>query len=236
MKIIKRGLLPALCAALLALSACGVSRDDATVYIQGRLDCTYKGTISEDYVELVDDMTEEEAREQYETNAVLEAGRMLRFLGVDYTEEGTAPQEVLDRAVELVKEIYTHAQYTVNRAEKLQSGDFAVEVLVSPIELFHLISAEDLADIWLEVCGENEIYNQEELDAVTEEEYRAMDAQFAQKVMDLTESLLPQLSHGEEQNVMLQLELEDDVYTLVANSWTNLDDMVIDYNGNYLAA
>ena len=225
MKIIKRGLLPALCAALLALSACGVSRDDATVYIQGRLDCTYKGTISE-----------EDAREQYETNAVLEAGRMLRFLGVDYTEEGTAPQEVLDRAVELVKEIYTHAQYTVNRAEKLQSGDFAVEVLVSPIELFHLISAEDLADIWLEVCGENEIYNQEELDAVTEEEYRAMDAQFAQKVMDLTESLLPQLSHGEEQNVMLQLELEDDVYTLVANSWTNLDDMVIDYNGNYLAA
>ena len=138
--------------------------------------------------------------------------------------------------MELVKEIYTHAQYTVNRAEKLQSGDFAVEVLVSPIELFHLISAEDLADIWLEVCGENEIYNQEELDAVTEEEYRAMDAQFAQKVMDLTESLLPQLSHGEEQNVMLQLELEDDVYTLVANSWTNLDDMVIDYNGNYLAA
>ena len=46
----------------------------------------------------------------------------------------------MTRAVELVKEIYTHAQYTVNPAEKLQSGDFAVEVVVSPIELFHLLT------------------------------------------------------------------------------------------------
>ena len=31
-------------------------------------------------------------------------------------------------------------------------------------------------------------------------------------------------------------ELEDDAYTLVASGWTTLDNMVIDYAGDYLAA
>ena len=53
-------------------------------------------------------------------------------------------------------------------------------------------------------------------------------------MMELVEALLPQLSYGDDQNVMLQMELEDDTYILVANSWTNLDDMIIDYTGSYL--
>ena len=98
-------MLPALCAALLlALSACGINRDDITTYIQGELDCTYKGIIDEAYVELVDGMTEADAQAQYEDNTVAEAERMLYFLGVDYYEEETADQAVMDQAVALVKE------------------------------------------------------------------------------------------------------------------------------------
>ena len=237
MNTIKRSLLPALCAALLlALSACGINRDDITTYIQGELDCTYKGIIDEAYVELVDGMTEADAQAQYEDNAVAEAERMLYFLGVDYYEEATADQAVMDQAVELVKEIYSHAKYTVNKAEKLQSGDFASEVVISPIELFHLVATEDLSAAWMDVCAENDIYDQERLDAATEEEYRQLDSQYALRVMELVESVLPQLSYGQDQNVMLQMELEDDAYTLVASGWTTLDNMVIDYAGDYLAA
>lgn len=236
MNIIKRRLLPALCAAaLLTLSACGgVSRTDVTTYIQGELDCTYKGDISEEYINLVDGMTQESAQEQYETNAILEAERMLRFLDVDYYEEETAEEEVMTRAVELVKEIYTHAQYTVNPAEKLQSGDFAVEVVVSPIELFHLLTSDDYVNTWTEICNAAGYYDQEALSAVSEEEYKQLIAQYALQMMELVEALLPQLSYGEDQNVMLQMELEDDTYILVANSWTNLDDLIIDYTGSYL--
>ena len=237
MNTIKRRLLPALlcAAALLALSACGgVSRDDATTYIQGELDCTYKGIIDEAYVDLVDGMTQESAQEQYETNVTLEAERMLYVLDVDYYEEETAEEEVMTRAEELVKEIYSHAQYTVNQAEKLQSGDFAVEVVISPIELFHLLTADDYTNTWTEICNAAGIYDQEALNAVSEEEYRQMIAQYALEMMDLVESLLPQLSYGEDQNVMLQMKLEDNSYTLEASGWTRLADMIIDYTGAYL--
>lgn len=235
MNTIKRRLLPALCAAaLLVLSACGVNRDDITTYIQGELDCTYKGIISEDYVALVDGMTEADAQTQYENNVTAEAERMLYFLEVLYYEEETASEEVMTRAEELVKEIYSHAQYTVNQAEKLQSGDFAVEVIVSPIELFPLLTADDYSNIWTEVCNAAGIYDQEGVDALSDEERQEVEAQYALRMMDRVEELLPQLSYGQDQSVMLQMELSDNTYTLVSNSWANLDNMIIDYSGTYM--
>ena len=48
------------------------------------------------------------------------------------------------------------------------------------------------------------------------------------------EALLPQLSYGEDQQVMIQLELgEDNYYTLVESGWQKLDEIMIDYMGAY---
>ena len=61
------------CALTLTLAACGLSGADVTTYIQGELDCTYKGQYSQEYLDLVDGMTEEDAKQQYEDNAQAEA-------------------------------------------------------------------------------------------------------------------------------------------------------------------
>ena len=52
----RAGALLAAGALLLGLTACGSSiTDDATVYVQGLLDANYKGEISQDYIDVVED-------------------------------------------------------------------------------------------------------------------------------------------------------------------------------------
>ena len=52
--------------------------------------------------------------------------------------------------------------------------------------------------------------------------------------MEKVEEILPKATYGREQSVMLQLKLEGDYYSLVSSGWQTLDDMVIDYTGDYL--
>ena len=59
----RAGALLAAGALLLGLTACGSSiTDDATVYVQGLLDANYKGEISQDYIDVVEDMTRSRPR------------------------------------------------------------------------------------------------------------------------------------------------------------------------------
>ena len=103
--------------------------------------------------------------------------------------------------------------------------------MVSPIELFHLLPDSAGPDTWTQVCLSQGV---EDTSTLSDEAYLALDVAYAVSMMEQVEALLPQLSYGEEQNVMLQMKLEDDYYTLVDTSWYTLDDMIIDYAGSYL--
>lgn len=218
-----------LCAAVM-LAACGVSRMDASTYIQGELDAVYRGVYNDEYLELVEDMTKADAEEKYKANVSAEAEYLLYyFLGAEYPDDA-----VTAKAESLVKEIYSHAQYTVGEADKLQSGDFVVEVTLSPIEIMPLIPEESYAEHWQAACAEKGITTQEQLNNVSEEEYAAIDAAYAMGMLEEVESLLPQLSYGADQEIMLQLELGDDnYYSLVEEDWQYLDGVMIDYYGDY---
>ena len=216
------------CALTLTLTACGLSGADVTTYIQGELDCTYKGQYSQEYLDLVDGMTEETAQQQYEDNAEAEAQRLLSYLEVVLPTDA-----VNERATQLVKDIYAKAKYTVGDGNKLQGGDFAVEVTLSPIELFHLIPDETYGQVWTQVCEDNGT-TPDEASTLSEEDYQVLDAEYALRMMEKVEEVLPKATYGREQSVMLQLKLEGDYYSLVSSGWQTLDDMVIDYTGDYL--
>lgn len=215
------------------LAACGVSRADASTYVQGELDAVYRGVYNEDYLELVEDMTKADAEEKYKSNVSAEAEYLLYyFLGVEYPDDA-----VTAKAESLIKEIYSHAKYTVGEADKLQSGDFMVEVTLSPIEIMPLLAEETYSEHWQAACMEKGITTQEELNNVSEEEYAAIDAVYAMAMLEEVEALLPQLSYGEDQAIMLQLELgEDNYYSMVEEDWQYLDSVMIDYYGDYPAA
>lgn len=217
------------CALALTLTACGgLTESDVTAYVQGELDCTYKGQYSQEYLDLVDGMTEESARQQYEDNAQAEAQRLLSYLEVYYPTD-----QVNERATQLVKDIYANAKYTVGDGNKLQSGDFAVEVTLSPIELFHLIPDETYGQVWTQVCEDNDT-TPDQASTLSEEDFQPLDQEYALRMMDKVEEVLPQVTYGQDQSVMLQLKQDGDYYTLVSNGWTTLDDMVIDYTGDYM--
>ena len=231
MKSIRRlGLAGLVLCVAVAAAACGVNRKDASVYIQGELDAVYRGIYNEDYLELVEDMTLEDAEEKYQTNVSAEAEYLLyHFLGVEYPDDA-----VTAKAESLVKEIYSHAQYTVGEADKQQSGDFVVEVVLSPIEIMPLLAEESYAENWQAACAGKGVTTQEQLNSVTEEEYAAIDALYAMGMLGEIEALLPQLDYGVDQEIMLQLELgDDDYYTLVEEDWQYLDAVMIDYYGDY---
>ena len=226
MKVWKTMLAAALAAAaLLGLTACGGGiTNDATVYVQGLLDANYKGQISQEYIDVVEDMTQEQAEADHANNLEIEGDYLLTYLAVDMPTDA-----VIQRAQELVDEIYSHAQYTVADAEQLSGGDIVVEVTISPIEIMPQITGEFMQETWDAVLSENGITTQEQLDA----QFQAMDEQYAMALMDEVERLIPELTYGTDQVVMLQLKEEDGYYSLVDSGMQKLDEVMIDYYGAY---
>ena len=211
-------------AALLGLTACQSITDDATVFVQGELDATYLGQFDQDYIDVVADMTEEDAQEKYDYNIEAEAQYFLSYLAVEMPTDA-----VTQRAQELVAEIYSNAQYTVAQAEQLKSGDIAVEVTVAPIEIMPLITTEFMQETWYSVLDSNGVTTQEQLD----EQFQAMDEAYAMALMDEVERVMPELTYGTDQVIMLQMKEEDGYYSLVETGLQKLDEVMIDYYGTY---
>lgn len=223
-KLLKRMVAGTLSLCLLgALTACGggLTEKDAETYIKGHLDAYYLGTYTQEYIELVEDMTEDDAKEMHRDNVEWEAEYLLQeFMEVDYPTD-----EMAQRAEELIEEVYSKAQYKVGSGSKTKDGDFVVEVAVSPIEVMSLLTKDDFSSA-LEESGFNA--------AETEEAAAAADAVYGMLMLDKLEELMPQLTYGEDQIIMLQLKADEDgYYTLVDSGIQKLDEVMIDYYGTY---
>ena len=224
MKAWKRALSAALALCMTGiLAACGggLTEKDAEAYVKGHLDAAYLGVYDKAYIELVEDMTEADAREMHENNVSDEAELyLLDFLEVDYPTD-----EINDRAKEVMEKLYAKSKYTVGTGSKTKDGDFVVEVTVSPIDLYNLLTQDDFFDALDEANFD---------DAETEEELEAVDAVFGLLILDTLEDKLDEIEYGEDQIIMLQLKADEDgYYTLVDSGMQKLDEVMIDYYGTY---
>ena len=113
----------------LSLNLGGGEADRMKNYVQGYLDLTYLGQANDDYLQEMD-LTEEEAQERYEQGLQVEVEFFENAIGIfDYPTD-----EITQRLTDLYKEIYSHSDYTVVSANKMDSGNYVVEVTVRPIE------------------------------------------------------------------------------------------------------
>ncbi|MCI9352125.1 MAG: hypothetical protein HFF58_02600 [Lawsonibacter sp.] len=227
----RRALAAAVTAAFLtALSGCQSTTKDATVYVKGELDATYLGTYDQAYIDVVKDMTEADAKEQYENNVKWEAEILVdNVLPLDMPTDA-----VYERAEEVIAKIYSYAKYTVADAEKLKSGDLAVEVTVSPIEIIPLLTDDFMQQSWYDILDDNGIETQDQMDALSDDEYQVLDEKYAMVLLDELERLIDDLTYGEDQVIMLQMKKDSDgYYTLVESGWQKLDEVMIDYSGTY---
>ena len=224
MKAWKRALSAALALCMTGiLAACGggLTENDAEAYVKGHLDAAYLGVYDKAYIELVEDMTEADAREMHENNVSDEAELyLLDFLEVDYPTD-----EINDRAKEVMEKLYAKSKYTVGTGSKTKDGDFVVEVTVSPIDLYNLLTQDDFFDALDEANFD---------DAETEEELEAVDAVFGLLILDTLEDKLDEIEYGEDQIIMLQLKKDSDgYYGLVEAGMQKVDEVMIDYSGAY---
>ena len=213
----------------LGLAACSsVTPEDAETYIQGLLDASYLGQYNQEYLDLAD-ITEEESRtEDYEWNTAAEAEILREYLAIQSTDAS------IQKSVDLIKEIYSHSKYSVTGASKLEDGSYAVTVSIQPMDiLIRYQNQTDVNEIWMTVLAEHGVMDQAALDAMSDEEYMALEDIYAAAVLDGIKALVPEMGYGPEQSVVLQLQLEGDTYTLVGTDWQHLDSMMIDYSGQY---
>ena len=213
----------------LGLAACSsVTPEDAETYIQGLLDASYLGQYNQEYLDLAD-ITEEESRtEDYEWNTAAEAEILREYLAIQSTDAS------IQQSVDLIKEIYAHSKYSVTGASKLEDGSYAVTVSIQPMDiLIRYQNQTDVNEIWMTVLAEHGVMDQAALDAMSDEEYMALEDIYASAVLDGIQALVPEMGYGPEQSVVLQLQLEGNTYTLVGTDWQHLDGMMIDYSGQY---
>ena len=141
---------------------------------------------------------------------------------------------VYERAEEVIAKIYSYAKYTVADAEKLKSGDLAVEVTVSPIEIIPLLTDDFMQQSWYDILDDNGIETQDQMDALSDDEYQVLDEKYAMVLLDELERLIDAPTYAEDQVIMLQMKKDSDgYYTLVESGWQKLDEVMIDYSGTY---
>lgn len=205
------------------LAACGggLTEKDAETYVKGHLDAAYLGVYDKAYIDLVEDMTENDAREMHEGNVSDETELyLLDFLEIEYPTD-----EIMDRAEEVMEKLYAKSKYTVGTGSKTKDGDFVVEVTVSPLDLYNLLTSDDFFDA-LDQAG----FDGEE----TEEEMKEVDAVFGMLILDALDSKLDEIEYGEDQIIMLQLKKDDEgYYGLVEAGMQKVDEVMIDYSGAY---
>ena len=124
-----------------------------------------------------------------------------------------------------MEKIYAKSKYTVGTGSKTKDGDFVVEVTVSPLDLYNLLTDDDYFDA-LDQAGFDE--------AETEEEYEAVDAVYGPLILDLLEERLDSVTYGKDQIIMLQLKKDSEgYYSLVDTGMQNVDQVILDYGGYY---
>lgn len=202
---------------------------DATGYMKGQLDEIYLGVFDPDYLDMVE-ATEAEAQETYEGGMESEVESFNYYFGVEYpTEEHNA------RMVELYKQVYAKADYTVVDSAKLEDGSHTVKITVRPLDIIQLMNAAfvDFSESF------EAKFADVDTDAMTEEEFNdwyenTYDLGYQNGLADLFESLIPTMGYMEEKSISVQIEKDptDGYYALNEDDFANLDLLIIDYTDN----
>lgn len=207
----------------LTLGACkksGLSTFDAKAYVEGLLKETYLGEFDEGYMTLVG-ITEEEAQATYENSLDVESNNFYYFYDIEYPAE-----EFHEKMMDLYKRIYAHAKFEVVSAAAQDDGSFSVKLSIEPINIVQLAEArfEDTMQPFYDK------YPADVQQAMSDAEYEAMDQEYAQMILDLYESVMPEIGNEEAQSLVVQIEMDaEGYYSLNDPDFGRIDELIINY-------
>lgn len=117
--------------ALLALTACGGLQEKvesklwetaAPILVQGNMDLLYKGVCDENYLKLVNS-TQEDCLPHYEENMALQAQAIMAAFEINDVNNNQS-----DRFIDIMKQVYAKADYTIGAASQVDDSHFLVDV------------------------------------------------------------------------------------------------------------
>ncbi len=223
MKMMKR-LSALLVVAMLAvcLSACGSSfADDVTLLVQGNLDELYLCKFDQEYMELVN-TTEEDCMDNYLGGLEMEAEVFAYYFNITNPTD-----EINEQIIELYKQIYSHSKFTVNPASELDENTYAVKVQVSPIDIFQRVVDAEAAGALDDFYGK---YTEAQVNAMSDAEYAAYDAEWANRIIQLCYQELENVDYMEEQSLAIQVSKDSDgFWSITDNDLAAIDELIIYY-------
>ncbi len=198
----------------------GLSKEDAAVYVQGVIEENYLGTCSKEYMDLVG-IGYGDVDAAYEASIQAEVSYFIYNYSIEHPTD-----ELREELTELYEDIYKQIKFEVVSAAEQDDGSFSVKVSVDPLNIAHL--AEEKLDEALEPFYEK--YTAADVENMSDEEYEAVDQEWAGIILDAFQTSLPEMGYLETQSVSVQLEKDEDgYYAITDDDFRRLDALVIDY-------
>lgn len=203
---------------MVMLSACSTislltqGEFDASGYVQGILEASYKGEF-ETYIQLTED-TKENAQIAYDAVMETKAEGLANYTAVTLTDENKA------KFIEYSKQIFQQAKYEVSDATKTDQG-FTVDISISPMTILQSISEEGKEY----VTDFNSRNENGEFAELTDDEFAA---EYAKGIMQVFENNIANIQYAEPVTVTVSVILQDDkLYTMEAEEFTKIDSVIL---------
>ena len=187
---------------VLSMAACSKEDFDAKGYVQGALDAQFKG----EYAAHAEDIgqTEEEVKEQIESETLKEAQTAVSMYGIPATDEEI--QTYVDLILDGVKKV----EYEVQDAVKDDNDNFTVDVVITPVGL--LDKLEDVFAAKIEEAAAGENFDESQIMGIFNEAVK--------ESIDQAETYDPQtitlnVTYTEEGNNRIYSVNEDDINKLI---------------------
>lgn len=201
-KAVVAGLLSAVM--MVSMVACG-GKFDAAKYVQSCMDLLTKGE-TKDYTEMTG-RTEEQAKEDYESNIESMVSLMSGFGLSDETLEGYR---------QLYKDLYAQAKYEVKGAEKMEDKDgYVVTVEIQQMTgIFNGLTDELMA-----------AYQEQATEDMSQDEANEL---VYSLMLELMQGRLENVEYKDAQTIEVEVVGEDNVYSITDEGYALIDDALLD--------
>ncbi len=208
-----------------------INEETATIAVQGNLDVLYHGQINDDYLELVN-ATKEELLKDYNDGLAMSAEYFCYYWGIigDGEAMDDLDSALQQRLIDLIEDITLKTKYSVQPAQTQSSG-YAVQVLIEPVDIMY--TASDMYDALsyqplAQIMAEAETKDWEN---VSDADYWAFANRYGNVIVDMFETLIPDLGYRDEKSVIIQIKQDEEGYLTINNDdLSNFEEQIIPYD------
>ncbi len=203
-----------------APGALGYTEEDFRILLQGNLDEIYLGKFNEKYLTLLGN-TKEDRLPIYEAGLAQPADYFCYYFAIESPSDA-----YVAKVMELFKEIYSHAKYTVGEVSLLEENVYVGTVTISPVNIIELTVAA------IENGALDHVYNKytpKEIHSMSIEDYAAYQQLWADEVLKVAKDQLSDIGYGEEQTIMVQIVLENNAWCIRSTDLKAVDKLIVAY-------